>query len=213
MPREEFETELAAFGVPLERLSAAHTPADVAETIAHLKTLGITNVEFDTGVVRGFNYYTGVVFEVFDTHKDNNRSLFGGGRYDNLLELFDDEQVSGVGFGMGDVTIQDFLAVRGLLPPYTPPTDVYIALANPALLSDALVLATKLRGSGVNVGIDFGDKKLADQIKAASKHTVPYLLVVGESELQTNTFAVRNLATGEEVTLAAGDLAPFFLKQ
>jgi histidyl-tRNA synthetase len=212
MPAEEFKAELAAFGVPLERLSAANAPADVAETMAHLKTLGIANVEFDTSVVRGFNYYTGVVFEVFDTHKDNNRSLFGGGRYDNLTALFDDEPIAGVGFGMGDVTIQDFLAVRGLLPAYAPHTDVYIALTNPALLNDGLALATTLRTSGVNVGLDFGDKKLADQIKAASKHTIPYLLVMGDDELRTGIFAVRDLKTGQETKLAADALAAFFLK-
>lgn len=212
MPKEEFETELAAFGVPLERLAADTIPQDVAETITHLKTLGISNVEFDTSVVRGFSYYTGVVFEVFDTHKDNNRSLFGGGHYDNLTALFDDEQVPGVGFGMGDVTIHDFLSVRGLLPPYTPSTEVYIALANPLLLSDALALATTLRAQGVNVGVDFGDKKLADQIKAASKHTIPYILVVGDDELKTGVFAVRDLKTGEETKLPADELAAFFLK-
>jgi histidyl-tRNA synthetase len=65
-------------------------------------------------LVRGFDYYTGMVFEVFDTNPENKRSLFGGGRYDNLLEMFGVEPVPTVGFGMGDVTIRDFLETHKL---------------------------------------------------------------------------------------------------
>lgn len=72
------------------------------------------NIKFDQSITRGFDYYTGMVFEVFDTHPDNRRSLFGGGRYDNLLELFGVEPVPTVGFGMGDVTIRDFLETHNL---------------------------------------------------------------------------------------------------
>ncbi len=79
-----------------------------------LKKRGVTNAEFDANIARGFDYYTGMVFEVFDTHPENRRSLFGGGRYDNLLELFGVEPVPTVGFGMGDVTIHDFLETHKL---------------------------------------------------------------------------------------------------
>ena len=82
--------------------------------LAELKKRGVTNAEFDANIVRGFDYYTGMVFEVFDTHAENRRSLFGGGRYDNLLEMFDVEPVPTVGFGMGDVTIRDFLETHQL---------------------------------------------------------------------------------------------------
>ncbi|MDP2593220.1 MAG: ATP phosphoribosyltransferase regulatory subunit [bacterium] len=71
-------------------------------------------IVLDSSLMRGFDYYTGMVFEVFDTHPDNNRSLFGGGRYDNLLELFGTEPVPTVGFGMGDITIRDFLETHKL---------------------------------------------------------------------------------------------------
>ena len=72
------------------------------------------NISFNPYLARGFDYYTGMIFEVFDTHEDNRRSLFGGGRYDNLLELFGVDPVPTVGFGMGDVTIRDFLETHGL---------------------------------------------------------------------------------------------------
>ncbi len=66
-------------------------------------------IRFDPMIVRGFDYYTSTVFEVFDLHPDNRRSLFGGGRYDNLVGLYSNQRIPGFGFGMGDVTLFDFL--------------------------------------------------------------------------------------------------------
>ncbi len=77
---------------------------------------GVNNVIYDPVLTRGFDYYTDVVFEVFDTNPENSRSLFGGGRYDNLLEMFGVEPLPTVGFGMGDVTIRDFLETHKLPP-------------------------------------------------------------------------------------------------
>ena len=87
---------------------------EVKTLIKKLKETGVNNVEFDPRIARGFDYYTGVVFEVFDTNPENRRALFGGGRYDNLLEMFGVEPLPTVGFGMGDVTIRDFLGTHKL---------------------------------------------------------------------------------------------------
>src|SRR6185437_12088364 len=122
MPVDDFIQKLADIGVPQEVVLKSEPPAEVARMIEEFKAAGIANIVFDPSIVRGFNYYTGMVFEVFDTHPDNRRALFGGGRYDNLTELFDNDPITGVGFGMGDATIHDFLEVRGLLPSYIPPT-------------------------------------------------------------------------------------------
>lgn len=74
------------------------------------------NVVLDETLARGQTYYTGPVFELFDSNKENPRALAGGGRYDNLLEIFDVEPVPAIGFGMGDVTIRDFLETHKLGP-------------------------------------------------------------------------------------------------
>ncbi|MDP2704788.1 MAG: ATP phosphoribosyltransferase regulatory subunit [bacterium] len=87
---------------------------EIRVLLEKLEEAGIKNAKFDPKIVRGFDYYTGMVFEVFDTHQDNNRSLFGGGRYDNLLEVFGVDPVPTVGFGMGDITLRDFLETHGL---------------------------------------------------------------------------------------------------
>ena len=83
--------------------------------VAGLKELGITNVKLDRSLARGFDYYTGTIFEIFDVSGENNRAMLGGGRYDNLTSLFDTEPVSGIGFGMGDVTMRDFLETHDRL--------------------------------------------------------------------------------------------------
>lgn len=89
---------------------------EIRTILEKLREAGISNAEFDPKIVRGFDYYTSMVFEVFDTHPDNRRSLFGGGRYDNLLEMFGVDPVPTVGFGMGDITLRDFLETHKLLP-------------------------------------------------------------------------------------------------
>lgn len=211
MPRGEFERELADLGVAAELISPERVPDDVAEVLATLKERGVTNAQFDPSVVRGFDYYTGVVFELFDTDPANPRSLCGGGRYDNLLDLFSDEKLPAVGAAAGDATLQHFLASRGLLPEYLPPTKVYLAVTSPALVKEAAALAGELRKKNVATAIDFGEKKLGDQIKAAAKHGIPYLVVVGEDELATAEFVVRDLTTGKEEKRSRGELASLFL--
>ena len=113
---EEFEAESQEIlGKPFD-LSQIQETDKIKELIEKLSQMGVSNVKFDQTITRGFDYYTGIVFEVFDTNPENRRSLFGGGRYDNLLEMFGVEPLPTVGFGMGDVTIRDFLETHELLP-------------------------------------------------------------------------------------------------
>ncbi len=98
----------------LELLENKKSTKNLLELLEKLKERGINNARINTNIARGFDYYTGMVFEVFDTNPENKRSIFGGGRYDNLLEIFGVEPVPTVGFGMGDVTIRDFLETHNL---------------------------------------------------------------------------------------------------
>lgn len=211
MPAEDFSHALSDLSVPESRLLAHEPPEDISLMLAQFKAAGINNIAYDPSVVRGFAYYSGMVFEVFDTHPDNSRALFGGGRYDNLTQLFDDEPLPGVGFGMGDETIRLFMEVRGLIPPYVPPTKLYIATPSPELAYQVQAFAGELRRGGVNVAVDFGEKKLGDQIKTASKHKIPWLMVVGQNELEADQFVVRNLESGHEESLPREALAEFLL--
>jgi histidyl-tRNA synthetase len=210
MTKEDFDAKLSTLGVPEDVLASENEPEDIAAVIKALEELGVSNAVFDPSIVRGFDYYTGIVFEIFDTHPDNNRALFGGGRYDNLTALFDDEPIVGIGFGMGDVTIRDFLSVRNLLPPYIPPTRVYIAVTSPALVQYAMGVAKDLRAANIPAALDFSEKKIGDQIKTATKHAIPYLIVIGENEQASKSFTIKDLKTGEEQSVTRDELPNFF---
>ncbi len=209
MSEMDFDRSLAELGVNKSLLSPANVPPAIAQMIADFAEAGINNIVYDPSVVRGFAYYTGMVFEVFDTHPENNRAVMGGGRYDNLTALFDDEPVPGVGFAMSDEVIRLFLEVRGLLPVYTPPTQVYVAVTAPALAVRAQTLAGALRRQGLNVAIDFGERKLGKQVEAAAKHGIPWLIVVGQDELQSGVFGVKNLVSGAEEKVAESELGAY----
>jgi histidyl-tRNA synthetase len=180
-----------------------------------LNAVGIKNVVFDPLLIRGFDYYTGVVFEIFDTDPENSRSLFGGGRYDNLLDIFDAERVPAVGFGMGDVTIREALAARNLLPkPFAPAHLSICTVTNSsASLEDiseyANKMAKNLRQSGVDVVVDYSDKKIGDKIKKAAKTGTPFAVCIGDQELEDKTIEVKELESKQTSKMNPDDLASF----
>jgi histidyl-tRNA synthetase len=171
---------------------------ELQKLIDHLEAVGITNVEFDVTLIRGFDYYTDIVFEVFDTHPDNNRSMFGGGRYDGLVGLFGVEPVPTVGFGMGDVTLQNFLEVHELLPQLLPETDAYVALIGD-VYGDAQRVIRELReDGGMRLSVDISGRKLDKQFKTADKKGLTYVIIIGEDELKNQQYTLKNLKTGSE---------------
>lgn len=175
---------------------------DVQAVFTLLKHRGITNAVFDITLMRGFDYYTDIVFEIFDTNPENSRSLFGGGRYDGLVSLFGVDPVPTVGFGMGDVTIRDFLETHGLLPELVSTTDIYMVVPSSETLAAAQALAARLREEGVRVAVDITGRKLDKQIKSAVKQQIPYLLFVGPKELEEEMYTLKDVAAATEQRLS-----------
>lgn len=165
-----------------------------------LKERGVTNAVFDITLMRGFDYYTDIVFEVFDTHPDNSRSLFGGGRYDGLVGLFGVEPVATVGMAPGATTMEDFLRSHDLLPKLESTTDVYMIVLGD-VHSGAQALAEKLREENVRVAVDITNRKLDKQIKTAVKLKVPFMLFVGEQEIESEQYKLKDTAAEHERTL------------
>ena len=218
MDHAEFEAEVDGIFTPSQRDSGSnnrllgllkikqlhHLPEVIREheSAKELKRLmdmlddvRVTNVVFDITIMRGFDYYTGIVFEIFDTRPDNNRSMMGGGRYDGLVGLFGVEPVPTVGFGWGDVTMQNFLEGHDLLPNLRPDTDLYIVLIGD-VFSQAQRVIQDLRDMGVNVAVDLTDRKPDKQIKTAVKKGIHYAMFVGQKELEDEQYEIRNLMTG-----------------
>ncbi|MDE1975062.1 MAG: histidine--tRNA ligase [Patescibacteria group bacterium] len=176
--------------------------ADLEKLVATLGNMGIKNVELAlTEIVRGFDYYTGMIFEIFDTDPSNRRSLFGGGRYDDLTSLFGGERIPAVGFGMGDLPVKNFLETHGLLPAPKSRTDIHVCTTSSELVAKAEELATKLRAKGMNVSVNLTSKKIGDQIAWADKRGIPKVVVVGEEEAKTGKYKAKELATGAEAPL------------
>lgn len=186
---------------------------DTEKVLSALKKSGITNVVFDPSIVRGFDYYTGLVFEVYDTNPENKRALFGGGRYDDLTALFGGDKIPAVGFGAGDVTIRDFLETHDLLPTYKPSAQLYIAVQDETCRESAEQLAATLRRAGTDVVLDISHKKLGDQIKIADRQKIPFVIAVGAEEVKSGAFRVKNLADGTEKILKAGEISEYLKTQ
>jgi histidyl-tRNA synthetase len=174
---------------------------DVQYLFTLLREHGVTSVVFDIALMRGFDYYTGIVFEVFDNHPDNRRAMFGGGRYDGLVGLFGVDPVPTVGMAPGATTMEDFLRSHNLLPKFDSTTEVYLVVLGKAL-KGAQKLAMKLRDEGVNVEVDITGRKLDKQIKTAVKKKIPFMLFVGEKELEEEIYPLKDVAREQEQKLS-----------
>lgn len=174
---------------------------EVQELFVQLERAGITNATFDITLMRGLDYYTGTVFEFFDTDSENNRSLYGGGRYDGLVGLFGAEPISAVGMAPGFTMTELFLRTHKLLPAFTSTTEVYIVVLGDTL-EGAMKFASRLREEGVNVELDITGRKLDKQLKTAVKKTIPFIVFIGENELKNEQYTFKDTASSEEQKLS-----------
>ncbi len=192
---------------------AGQAPAVAAEkrtlldAIDALKARGVGNVIFDASITRGFDYYTGIVFEVYDTNPANPRSLFGGGRFDKLVALFGGDPIPAVGFGMGDVTLADFLKTHQLpISADDGAPQLYLGTPSPGDIPAAQAFAATLRDKGGRIFVNLTEKSLGDQIKDAVKRGIPLFMAYGKDEIANNQARLKILATGEEAGLPLTEL-------
>jgi histidyl-tRNA synthetase len=179
-----------------------------ASNIAQLSLAGLLppSARFDPSIVRAFDYYTSTVFEVFDVNPVNSRSLFGGGRYDNLVSLFSDQKVPAIGFGMGDVTLFDFLTTHGLLPEPRVQPEVFVIPVEDSTLRKAWELAERLRAQNVRVVAPLEKQSLGKNLREASKAGASIAVIVGEREAELGEIIVRDLLASEQRQIAETDL-------
>ena len=206
MASTEFEAEWREFtGEPYED---AIVPNTFLRTVMEkLEARGIVNVEFDPTLTRGFDYYTGLVFEVYDTDPKNSRSMFGGGRYDTLVGQYGSEDVPAVGFAMGDVPARNFLETHELLPALVSTAHLYLAPVNSDDYEACAKVANELRTKGLNVALGLKHEKIGDHIKTAVKLAIPYFIAYGEKEQNTKTVTLKELASEKEETIPLDKLA------
>ena len=186
----------------IDQLPESLRQSPAAQRLSHVMELlaaeGISNLMFDVALMRGLDYYTGTVFEFFDTAPENNRALFGGGRYDSLVGLFGVEPVATVGIGMGATTMERFLEVHGLLPRLASHTDVYVIVVEESTRQAAERLVRALRSEGVKVEMDITGRKVDKQLKTASRKHIPFAVFVGPEEVASALYTVKNLVESTE---------------
>lgn len=180
-----------------DELLAHDSVKELQKLMDLLEDSKVTNARFVPSVTRGFDYYTDIVFEVFDNDPANNRSMFGGGRYDGLVGLFGVEPLPTIGFGMGDVTLQNFLETHNLIPDLKPETDLYVILIGD-VYEKAQEVVADLRQMGLNVALDGFGRAADKQIKSAVKKGVRYVVFIGEKELASERYMFKDLKTGQE---------------
>jgi histidyl-tRNA synthetase len=220
-PRDQLRADAAGVGlsdVQFDRLEAALTagedtlaklPSDVLDR-SHLAKILRSDarglVTFDPHIVRAFEYYTSTVFEVFDLDPANSRSLFGGGRYDDLVGLFSSQRIPGVGFAVGDVTLPDFLETHGLLPQPRSEADVAVIPVTGDLSGAARDVARQLRRAGWRTSVPVEVRRLGREIARAGKAGVRVIVIIGPGEWAEGQVTVRNMTTGAQQVLAAASV-------
>ena len=231
IPRDVYEKELIELGLSSEQISridelytmSVKEATDICPDSAGslelrllfeaLEKIGLDKYcVFDFGIVRGLDYYTGTVFEVFDNAPENNRAMFGGGRYDNLVGMFvKNAKISGVGYGMGDVTLENFLFTHGLVPDLNKTgTKVLVTRFDDVPYENYLMLTDKLRSLGINSSLFLGQKKFGKQIDYAVKGNYTHVLIMGGSELEAGNVKIKDLESRGEYTVSIDGIGEFF---
>lgn len=188
---------------------------ELVELMALLAASGSrANVVFDPTVMRGLDYYTGTVFEIYDTSPENRRAMFGGGRYDNLIGLFSGggvkETLSGVGFGMGDVTLQNFLETHGLVPALEGGVDVFVSLPDLAYQTAAHTISHALRAQDLRVIDAVSVDGFGAQLKQASRLGARFAVLFAEDEWKKNQVLVKDLTKQTQQAVDVDQVAAYF---
>lgn len=175
------------------------------ELILPLKELGLEPyIKYDPTIARGLDYYTGMVFEIFDKNPENRRAICGGGAYANLLKIFNEPSLPGVGFGLGDVTLNDFLVTHKLLPEGVekPHNHIYLACDEAASLVPLMKLAKALRAYNLKVITHLAPVKFNKVFALAEKFGASYVGLLGQRELQAQVIQLKNLQDRQQYELS-----------
>lgn len=162
-------------------------------------------VQLDLTIVRGLAYYTGTVFELFDTAGEM-RAICGGGRYDTLLETLGGVDLPALGFGMGDVVLGDLLRSRNLIPATFPQLDFWVAADDESLTEDVMRIVGELRRRDRSVEFALHPQQLARQLKAAAAARARSVIILKRDRYALREVTVRDLAAGTERALHVDEL-------
>lgn len=196
----------------VERLITDKNIAGASELIQLLDLIKDTKYEqyikFNPALARGFDYYTGMVFEVFDKNPNNNRSMFGGGRYDNLVDMFSNEKMTAVGCAPGDVTARLFLESWGLLDFAKVNNEgqdcYYLPILGESLVGVLDQIASQLRSQNKVVIMGISPETLSKALSLANKCEYKYVVILGDEEKGSGVYKIKDMKTGVEQIMQLG---------
>jgi len=211
---EEFNQALAAEGISLNQSKKIEQllsekdytkSAWLTQVFESLKLYeGVLDyIEFDPTIIRGFDYYTRTVFEAWDRKQELKRSIFGGGRFDNLTTQVGGEKVPGVGMAPGDYPTQVILEEYGKMPKIAPkaPT-ILVTIFNPDLYKNSLEMAAKLRAASIDTELWLEPEvKLDKQLKYADQKGIPYVVIIGPDEAKSGKITLKDLTNKTQEVL------------
>lgn len=216
LPADVWEQKLLDLGLTAEKIGALRAllanedlwkdSAELSQLFDYAEAMGIRNyLQYDSKIIRGLDYYTGLVFEAHEV-KGEFRAILGGGHYANLVGDVGGDPLPGVGFAMGDVVIMLVLEHYGLLPTdLSYPGTVFVTVFNEEMLTDSILLSRQLREEGFNVILAEPDK-LSKQFKLADRLGIKTALVLGPDELVNGTVVVKDLRSFEQKAVERHEL-------
>ena len=177
---------------------------ELSTVVRYLSAFGVPEENFsvDLTIARGLDYYTGTVYETTLLDHPEIGSVCSGGRYDNLAEFYTDKQLPGVGISIGLTRLFYVLGEQGMLNPELPtaPADALI-LPMTEDLSPAIALATQLRQAGIRTQLHCEQKKFKAKMSYADKLSIPYVIFLGEDEINAGVVACKDMKSGEQAKL------------
>jgi histidyl-tRNA synthetase len=163
-------------------------------------------IRVDLSLARGLDYYTGPVFEVIANGYENYGSIAGGGRYDEIVELFGGPPTCATGISFGVDRVTPILEEKGAFADMTLGTKVYVAPVNKKVIYEAIKIAQKLRAKNIPSIVDMMGRRLGKQFEYADKKGIPKVVIVGERELAEGAVMVRDMKTGEQAKVKLDEL-------
>jgi histidyl-tRNA synthetase len=204
--------ELANIGVTkeqFENVKNAHPTENLQKIISSAQILGVpeTALQFDPTLARGLDYYTGLIFEIVcDDYPVG--SLGGGGRYDDLIGMFQKNSTPAVGCAIGFDRTIEAMDTLNLFPVGLTTSKVLVTIFSPEYISDSLKLAEVLRKENINCEVYLDpNAKMDKQLKYANKKMIPYVIILGSNEIEKQSVTLKNMSTGEQKTLLQTDIA------
>lgn len=172
-----------------------------------LRSFGrLSSCIYDMSIVRGIGYYDGIVFEAFDKGGEDVGSIFGGGRYDELCRIYGKRDIPATGVAGGIERLMISLERANLFPKTRQVAKVFIATVQEEMRAEAIKLTQLLRDKGIPTETDLKGRNLSKQLEYANSTLIPYVIVLGPQELQSQVLKIKNMATRSEIEVPFTDL-------